>query len=362
MYLFVVIAISTTDIFVQALSNATTASAGVFKYSNIVVVGIHYSLLVSAILILTCSRFIRVRRALRGISKSHTPTCHLPKKVLLKVQHGFYMTSRVIPFIKPLSSDINHSGWANPDNIAFEGVDLKRAVARTPIIIENAAMRIGAIYSRPSFVEIRLYINFLIQHGIMDKAFGCVYLEGYESARFSKYGPTEDEYMNIMRHLATILNQMGYYLQGVTSKLSVVDIHQHNNILISDTSNQHLDMNKRYGESRRSPNSQTSSRSRQSVFTYKQHRNNNNNSVYSSTYGNLAYCHHNKFHTPFQPHSTPDEDDVISLAQSVATWASRTSQQRSHLENRFFDEQKDGYDERMRHVIYDRLMKPHIQL
>ncbi|CAO3596265.1 unnamed protein product [Absidia cylindrospora] len=263
------------------------------------------------------------------------------------------MASRIIRSIKPLSSDINHPGWANPDTVAFEGVDLRRAVARTPIIIENAAMVIGSMYARPSFVDIRLYINFLIRHGIMDKAFGSVYLEGYERARFSKYGPTEEEYMNIMKHLATILNQMGYHLQRTTSTVSIGDTHQHSNILIGDTNYQHHGINKRYGETSRSSSSQASnSGSRRSTFTYRQHRNSNNNSAYSSNCGNLAYYPRD------QPHSIIDEDDVTSLARSVATWAFRSSRQHPHFENRLDGEQNDGYDERMRHVIYDRLMKP----
>lgn len=46
--LIVVIAMSATDIIVQALSTAATAS-GTFKYSNLVVVGVSYALLVRMI-------------------------------------------------------------------------------------------------------------------------------------------------------------------------------------------------------------------------------------------------------------------------------------------------------------------------
>lgn len=43
---------------------------------------------------------------------------------------------------------------------------------------------------------------------------GSVYLEGYELARFGKNPLTQLEYMDIMKHLAAILQSMGYNIKN----------------------------------------------------------------------------------------------------------------------------------------------------
>ncbi|KAI8051047.1 uncharacterized protein B0P05DRAFT_480216 [Gilbertella persicaria] len=92
----------------------------------------------------------------------------------------------------------------------FEGLDFKQAVARTPAIVGN----INPEYFRPLYVPVRQYIEFLIQQNLIDKQLGTVYLEGYELARFSHAPFSQEQYMDIMKHLAAILQNMGYNIKN----------------------------------------------------------------------------------------------------------------------------------------------------
>ncbi|KAG0170866.1 hypothetical protein DFQ28_001460 [Apophysomyces sp. BC1034] len=143
-------------------------------------------------------------------------------------------------------------------------------------------------------VSIRQYIEFLMQRDLIDAHLGQVYLEGYERARFSKAALTQEEYLDIMKHLAAILNHMGYRLQN------------------GDDS------------------SASSSRS-----------------------------------TVHRRHSRVQEDDVVSLAQSVATWTSRRSAHTtgfrkartlSRTSSSGIGVNDYDDDEEMRLIIYERLM------
>lgn len=53
-----------------------------------------------------------------------------------------------------------------------------------------------------------------MQQGLIDKRLGLFYLEGYETARFSNEPMSQDQYMDIMKHLAAILKHMGYNLKN----------------------------------------------------------------------------------------------------------------------------------------------------
>lgn len=81
-------------------------------------------------------------------------------------------------------------------------------------IIEKVAKNINPDYFRPIYVPVRQYIEFLIQQGLIDKQLGSVYLEGYELARFGQDPLTQVQYMDIMKHLAAILQNMGYSINN----------------------------------------------------------------------------------------------------------------------------------------------------
>lgn len=80
--------------------------------------------------------------------------------------------------------------------------------------IEKVAISINADYIRPLYVPVRQYMEFLMQQGLIDKQLGSFYLEGYETARFSHEPLNQDQYMDIMKHLAAILQHMGYNLKN----------------------------------------------------------------------------------------------------------------------------------------------------
>jgi hypothetical protein len=80
--------------------------------------------------------------------------------------------------------------------------------------IEKVAAGISGDYSRPFYVPVRQYMEFLMQQGLVDKQLGEFYLEGYETARFSQEPLSQEYYMNIMKHLAAILQNMGYNIKN----------------------------------------------------------------------------------------------------------------------------------------------------
>jgi hypothetical protein len=71
-------------------------------------------------------------------------------------------------------------------------------------------MGIDPDFSRPHSVPVRHYFEDLIQQGLIDKQLGEFYLEGYELARFSDKPLTQEYYMELMKHLAAILQSMGF--------------------------------------------------------------------------------------------------------------------------------------------------------
>ncbi|KAI9308968.1 hypothetical protein BJ944DRAFT_259327 [Cunninghamella echinulata] len=336
----VCVAISAVDVIIQAFSDRT--EIGRFNYTSVIVVAACYFVLAIVSLSLACCRLINVRRSLKSISKSHIPTGYIPKRVLLRVQDGFQTVKYIRQVAEPLPDDVRQLGWAKPGTKTFEGVDFKCAIARTPAIIEKAAIEINESYARPPYVPIRHYIEFLMQEGLMDVSFGKTYIEGYERARFSQYAPVESEYLDIMKHLAAILNQMGYHLhQAATPTPSLYDKSSSNN------SNNNNSNNNNNGSS-------TSEHSKKSNFSNKQR---------SQRTSPFEFVHRSSERSQLngQP-SRVDDSDVASLAQSVATWSSKSVRRYPHTSSSFYDNNsdmtdEDDYSDNMRHIIYDRLMQ-----
>lgn len=244
----------------------------------------------------------------------------------------------------------------------FEGLDFKQAIARTPtivgkkrktftcksmlktktlkLIIENVAKSINPDYYRPSYVPVRQYMEFLMQQGLIDKQLGTFYLEGYEIARFSNAPLNQEQYMDIMKHLAAILQNMGYSLKN------------NNN----------------------SRNHQTATGSSDSIISLS-HKSSSRSSPRKSNYSRRRLSSHR---SPQQ--SASDlfyEDDVISVTQSTHTWNSRSTNNsrkqtsnispsdyqginRNHSVNSVeqLDDDYSAYDEdEVRNDIYELLMR-----
>ncbi|KAI8148922.1 hypothetical protein BJV82DRAFT_590080 [Fennellomyces sp. T-0311] len=318
------IAISAADVIVQALFDQT--ESGRFDLRNLFVVAASYVVLAIAALAFTCSRFFTIRASLQDIPKIYIPIKKddLPKKVYSQIQGQFDAVKHVRKLAEPRPEDIVHIGRGKPGDAQFAGVDFKRVIARTPMFIEQAAMAINPAFSRPSHVPTRQYIEYLIQRSFIDAQIGQVYIDGYERARFSRAPVSQDIFREIMTHLAVILDHMGYSDRGQGSA----------------------------GESA---------------------------SLSSSSGGSTSHQHHQHRRQSSGDRSarTPRDDDVASLAQSIATWTSRSTSntrsryprsnsQRSTQRNQdedssSYQDDEDGnnyddYDQQLRQVIYNRLV------
>lgn len=296
----VCIAISAADVIIQALSDKT--STGKFDFRNLIVVSCSYVILALASLLFSCSRMLTVRASLQDIPKLYIPIKKddLPTKVFLKIRSEFDEAKKTRKLAEPRSEDIQAAGWAKPGTPLFEGLDFKQAIARTPTIVENVAKSINPDYYRPSYVPVRQYMEFLMQQGLIDKQLGTFYLEGYEIARFSNAPLSQEQYMDIMKHLAAILQNMGYSLKN-------------NNNNNSSNSNR---------------NQQTPAGSSDSIISLS-HKSSSRSSPRKSSYSRRRLSSHRSPHR-----SASDlfyEDDAVSVTQSTHTWNSRsTNNSRKH--------------------------------
>ncbi|OBZ90440.1 Defect at low temperature protein 1 [Choanephora cucurbitarum] len=214
----VCIAISASDVIIQSLTNR--AYSGSFDYRSVLVVGSSYVFLALASISFSCNRLLTVRASLQDIPKLYIPIQQqdLPKKVFERINHGLEQTKQIKKLSEPRPEDIQAIGWAKPGTHLFEGLDFKQAVARTPAIVEQVAKSVSSEYFRPLYVPVRQYIEFLMQQNLIDKQLGTVYLEGYELARFSQAPLSQEQYMDIMKHLAAILQNMGYNIKSSTTQ------------------------------------------------------------------------------------------------------------------------------------------------
>ncbi|KAI9275603.1 hypothetical protein BDA99DRAFT_495937 [Phascolomyces articulosus] len=348
----VCIAISAADVIVQALFDRT--ESGRFDLRNLFVVAASYVVLAIASLAFSCSRFFTVRASLQDIPKIYIPIKKddLPKKVYSHIQGQFDDVKHVRKLAEPRPEDIGHVGWGKPGDTQFEGVDFKRVIARTPMFIEQAALKISSDYARPSHVPTRQYIEYLIQRGLVDAQIGQVYVNGYEQARFSHVPVNQDTFKDIMTHLAVVLRQMGYAPQNPTT----LRPEESSSISTRSGSTSHL---LHPDPSLRRISSAGASGGPDDLL------------LSSSIRGS----------------GTPRDDDVASLAQSIATWTSRSTSntrsryarsnsQRSTPQNNGGDdstanhhddiddsdayddddENHYDYDRHIRQVIYSRLM------
>ncbi|RCI05507.1 hypothetical protein CU098_004031 [Rhizopus stolonifer] len=214
----VCVAISAADVSIQALADKTTT--GSFDFRNLVVVTGSYVFLALASLLFSCSRMLSIRISMQNIPKTCIPIKRndLPEKVYFKVKNGFEQTKMIRESTLPRNEDIHTAGWAKPGTPLFEGLNFKQAVARTPSIVEKVAISIDPGYKRPLYCPVRQYIEFLIREGIMDKQLGTVYVKGYEIARFSRDSLSQQQYIDIMKHLAGLLQYMGYNIKAANGK------------------------------------------------------------------------------------------------------------------------------------------------
>lgn len=213
-------------------------------------------------------------------------------------------------------------------------------------------MQIDGEYKRPLYIPVRQYIEFLIQRGLIDGQLGQVYLEGYERSRFSRAQISQDEYLDIMKHLAAILHQMGYRLSKNPNP-----------------------RNDSYGDGTVSSSSTTTtSTSRQIPSSFQRSPSLQASSPRPPSPPPPPPPPPGPSSSSQDPYSAwvrrPRDDDVVSLAQSVATWTSRStntisrrprSSSRGRTEDDINYDDEYGYDEvdydrEMRDMIYQRFL------
>lgn len=185
------------------------------------------------------------------------------------------------------------------------------------VILENVAKTINPDYFRPPYVPVRQYVEFLVHQGLIDKQLGFVYLQGYESARFSQDPMSQDQYMEIMKHLAAILQNMGYSLKN-----------NNNNINSSNHSNQ-----------RKSSHQTTTT--------------NESNISINQDYHKPRKATQQRRRLSNSPKSLLFDDDT----QSVNTWISRTTSNSSNMRNEQSDDYSAYDEDEVRNEIYELLMK-----
>ncbi|KAG1314081.1 hypothetical protein G6F61_001307 [Rhizopus arrhizus] len=300
----VCIAISAADVSIQALADKTTT--GKFDFRNLVVVGGSYVLLALASLIFSCSRMLSIRRSMQNIPKIHIPIKKndVCEKVYLKIKHEFEQVKSIKQNTIPRHEDIQAVGWAKPGTPLFEGLDFKQAIARTPAIVESVAINIDPSYKRPLYCPVRQYIEFLIREGLVDKQLGTTYVEGYEIARFSRDPLSQQQYIDIMKHLAAILQNMGYNIKA---------------------------------------NQQTNAETESMMSSHR-----------TGSSSNRSFRLYNLVSRTNRPHSAAD--DAISVTPSLNTWASQP--QHMLMGDNEDDDDYSAYDEdEVRHDIYELLTR-----
>ncbi|KAI8887853.1 hypothetical protein K501DRAFT_241609 [Backusella circina FSU 941] len=299
----VCIAISAADVIIQALTDKT--STGEFDFRNMIVVGGSYVLLTLASLLFSCSRMLTVRGALQDIPKLYIPIKKedLPSKVFTRIKNEFEEVKQTRKRAEPRPEDIQAVGWAKPGTPLFEGVDFKQAIARTPAFVEKVAAGINPDYSRPFYVPVRQYMEFLMQQGLVDKQLGEFYLEGYETARFSQEPLSQEYYMNIMKHLAAILQNMGYNIKNNSRNPTPQSV----NDGYSDSITTRSSNDRPYARKGSLVHRRPSTRSKSQPELYDEDARSNNSR--STEYGIRRY--------PSTAHSSPldeeDEEDVDSV-------------------------------------------------
>ena len=64
--------------------------------------------------------------------------------------------------------------------------------------------------ARQPSMSVQRYIDFLMEHEIIDRELGHAYVEGYERARFSDEEVPEEQYTKFMKLVIQLLRQLGF--------------------------------------------------------------------------------------------------------------------------------------------------------
>lgn len=96
-------------------------------------------------------------------------------------------------------------GWGDPRSDEA-GVHYKTSIAKTYLVLEQAAMHRDRALSRPPTMNVRDYVELLVSRvPTISQKLAEFYVEEYERARFGQADVTADEYRDFMTNFGELL-------------------------------------------------------------------------------------------------------------------------------------------------------------
>ncbi|RIA98504.1 hypothetical protein C1645_812560 [Glomus cerebriforme] len=197
----VTVGTSALDIIIQAVYSTNT--------SLVIIAGGSYFLAGIAAFVLGLVRLLNVKKALNEIPKSHVliHKKELPKSVDNLIISELIRVSRIDG--KPRPEDGSQPGWGIPGS-SYDNIHFRSSIIETFSVIEQEAVKNSSLLARQPSMSVQRYINFLIEHNIIDRELGHAYVEGYERARFSDEEVPEEQYTKFMKLVIQLLRPLGF--------------------------------------------------------------------------------------------------------------------------------------------------------
>ncbi|CAG8651486.1 13053_t:CDS:2, partial [Acaulospora colombiana] len=160
------------------------------NYYYVIVASGSYFLMGFSAVLLGLRRLVAVNNALMKIPTSRLPINKksLPRSVYNLIMLELERVSTISWESEPISEESGQLGWGRPEKNAYEHCQLKR---------------------QPS-MSVQRFIDFLIEHKIIDRNLGHAYVEGYEMARFSDEEIPEEQYTEFMKLVLQLLRKLGF--------------------------------------------------------------------------------------------------------------------------------------------------------
>ncbi|CAG8459631.1 1473_t:CDS:2 [Ambispora leptoticha] len=109
--------------------------------------------------------------------------------------------------VEPRPENNGQPGWGRPGT-SVEDIHFKTTISQTPSIIEQVALESSSLLRRQPSMSIHRYIEFLIEHNVVDRQIGCLYIEGYERARFGEDEFTEQQFTEFYKIVTVLLGMI----------------------------------------------------------------------------------------------------------------------------------------------------------
>ncbi|PKY44250.1 hypothetical protein RhiirA4_513110 [Rhizophagus irregularis] len=196
----VTVGTSALDIIIQAVAADPT------NKTFVIIAGGSYFLTGIAAFILGLGRLFNVKRALNDIPKSHIPK-DSPKSVDNLIVSELIRVSRIDVKLRP--EDGCQPGWGIPGS-PYDNIHFRSSIIETFSVLEKQVVKNSSFLTRQPSMSVQRYIDFLVEHGIIDRELGNAYVEGYERARFSDEEVPEEQYIKFMKLVIQLLRPLGF--------------------------------------------------------------------------------------------------------------------------------------------------------